>query len=221
MLGKFICLEGIDASGKTSVSDEIIELLNERKIKAIQLYKKQTDYPSKYLTYFMSSFKELLWEAKNDYPVREITDNGWLFLHAAWYTIMAENLILPNLKNYEIVLIDSWYYKILARFLAKQQFDYELVNRVFFHLPKGNHIFMLDASPEICWERRKDFKPAELGENEKFEGSSYSRFISYQNQVREQYLNLSHNKNWHVINTESKTIKQVSHNIVDTLEKLL
>jgi thymidylate kinase len=222
MSGLFVTLEGIDASGKTSVVVKVEELLRERGISVAQLNKKQTDYPSSYLTNFMVNFKTLLWDSKNTDPVTEIPDEGWLFMHALWYRIMAEHLIKPLLESNQVVLIDSWYYKILARFLLKEKFDYSLAYKVFDNLPQGDYVFMLDARPEVCWERRNSFKQSELGGHDFLKGTPYLRFTEYQSRVREQLLKLSrHYNGWFVIDTQNMDIDQVANAVSDKLIECL
>lgn len=217
----FICLEGIDCSGKTTTAENVIKILNEKGIDAIQLYKKQTQYPSEYLMRHMTSLKELLWGTKTNDPIREITDMGWLLLHAHWYTIMASNIIMPNLKIHQIVLIDCWFYKILARFLIKPNFDHEFAYKVFSYLPQGDCIFMLDVDPEICYNRREKFTASELGESEGLTGDEKSRFIKYQSKVREKYLYLSNKLCWNVIHEDNKSPNEISLLIVKRIEELL
>jgi dTMP kinase len=222
MKGLFITLEGIDASGKTSIAVKIQELLRTRGVSVAQLEKKQTEYSSPYLTNFMTNFKGLLWDSKNTDPVTEIPDEGWLFMHALWYRIIAEHLINPLLESNQIVLIDSWYYKILARFLLKEKFDDSLTYKVFDSLPRGDYVFMLDAHPEVCWKRRNNFKQSELGGHDFYEGTPYLRFTEYQSKVREQLLKLSQkNKGWFVIDTQDMDVEKVANLVVEQLNECL
>jgi dTMP kinase len=221
MSGILVCLEGIDASGKTTTSSALVDYLYSRGVSVIQLEKKGIEYPTNYLSTFMSKFKELLWESKKEDPVTEIPDAGWLYMHALWYKIMDSNLIQPALSNYEVVVVDSWYHKISTRFMLKDNFDYELVRKVFEDLPKGDLVFMLDVAPEICWGRRENFKPSEIGGHEFLVGSEYDRFIRYQSKVREYMLKLAtKEEKWRIVDANSISFEEKVAIIAEETKKI-
>lgn len=212
-MGKFVCLEGIDGSGKTTLTTMVAERLCKAGFSCCCISKKSTEFGSPYISNIMRNFKKILWNEGVGNPVYEVTDHGWLFFHAAWYTIMSQNLIPELLAEFDYVIIDGWFYKIMCRFMAKEEFDKELLEKVFCHLPKGDIVIMLDVQPDICYQRKQCFNDAEIGENEHFEGTVKERFVNYQNNVREQYLSVAKNNHWHVVvpvdNAPEFTVSQI------------
>ncbi|MCL2606762.1 MAG: hypothetical protein FWD93_05740 [Coriobacteriia bacterium] len=217
-MGLFVCIEGIDGSGKSTVANQVCEILNQSQANsACLLDRKNTEYDSEYLSSLMTDFKNVLWKEGIGKPVREVTDHGWLFFHAAWYTIVAANTLPRRLETYEYVLMDGWIYKIMSRFMAKGDFDTDLVSRIFEHLPRGDKIFFLEASPAICYERKTSFTDAEIGENEGISGEVKDRFISYQAKVLECYKALSVQNNWQTVDASEKNAEDVSKIIAHQL----
>lgn len=216
--GLFVSLEGIDACGKTTTAKQVVDLLNSKGFRSVLLEKKSIEYPTFYLKLFMKKFKDLLWDYKMGDPVTEISDYGWINMHALWYDNMYNHMIKPNLEKYEIVLLDSWYQKILTRYMLKENFNQDLLNSIFSHLPEGDLTIMLDVSPQKCWERREHFKVSELGGHDDIEGSPKEKFCNYQNAVRKKFLSLSENKrNWVVLNTEHSNEKATAEIVKDTI----
>lgn len=217
-MGKFVCFEGIDGSGKTTVAKLASELINdEYPGQAFLLEKKNISYESEYLTSIMADFKRVLWRAGTGNPVHEVTDHGWLFLHAAWYTVLAENALPRKQGEHRFVIMDGWYYKIMSRFYAKKDFDKSLVDLVFSHLPKGDVVFFLDASPEQCIARKSEFTDAEIGANERMLGKPKDRFIDYQGEVYRAYTDISKSRGWNILDAASNNAELVARKAVDIL----
>lgn len=217
-MGQMICFEGIDGSGKTTVAHHACDIVNSETGKsACMLSKKSTDYSSDYLQDITGNFKKILWKNGVGNPVHEVTDHGWLFLHAAWYTIMANNILREKTEAYDFVFMDGWYYKIMARFLTKENFDAALVKTVFEHLPKGDVVFFLDASPEACLKRKKDYTDAELGANEHVTGDTEARFLTYQSGVYDTYRTFAEEGGWHTLDAQSKDARSVARDALEVL----
>lgn len=213
-MGIFVSLEGIDACGKSTTVQAVYKMLLNESINAALIDRKTTEYNSAYLRWFMSKFKDLLWGAKKDTPVTEISDNGWLFMHALWYDIMSDNIIKPSKDNYDIILIDGWFYKIYSRFNLKKAFDHSITEKVFSKLIRCDNVFILDTKPEICWERRSSFKPSELGYHDYYKGDERQRFIEYQDKVRNELIHLSKKHDgWSIINTGDLSVNEIALNI--------
>lgn len=215
-MGIFITFEGIDGSGKTTLSKLTCQTLIEKRINAVMISKKDTDYSSSYLSHFMKQFGVILWDNNIGNPVYEVTDHAWLFIHAAWYRIMAENLINPKLKEYDVVLLDGWFYKILSRFMAKSDFNNDLVDKVFGILPRGDLVIYLNADVIECYNRKKTFTDAEIGVNEKLTGSVKDRFVKYQEAVKMEYFNLAHKNNWNIINANN-SLDEMSSKVMNVV----
>ena len=213
----FVCIEGIDGAGKTSVSETVNTLLWEKGIKSIKISKKDIHYKSSYLSLTMHSLKQILWDQIKNEPIYEVTNSGWLFLHAAWYTIMWNNMIQELLTQYEVVLIDGWCYKLMCRFLTKENFDKNIVYHVFDELMQGDLVFLLDVHPEICFSRKNSFTCSEMGLHEQMKGSKKERFINFQLLVREEYIKLAMSKKWKIINVDSLCVESTARIISEII----
>ena len=220
-MGKFIVIEGIDGSGKTTIANHVSEKLNDNGYKTIFVNKKNTDICDEYIKKFMGNIRKSLWENSPTDPVGEVPEKAWLFLHSLWYTMMEEKVINKLIDDYEFVVMDGWYYKFLARHLTNGEFDFELSYSIINTLRKGDFTFLLDIKPEVCFKRRDDFKPSELGAHEiKQEGkgeTTFNKFVRYQNMVRNQYLGFGKEYGFNVIDTNSKNIDEVSEEIVNKI----
>ena len=110
-MGILVGIEGIDGSGKTSVVEPLVEKLKVLDIHAKALNKRKVDYPDSRIEKYTKAISELIWY-KSDDPYYFVTSQGWLYLHAIWYTMLIENEILPSLTQYDVIIVDGWYYKI-------------------------------------------------------------------------------------------------------------
>ena len=200
MIGKFISIEGIDASGKADIGQKAAERLQEKGYKVIFINKKNLELYSPYIKKFMSNIKKSLWENKSDDPVDEVKEEEWLYLHTLWYQMMQNHLIVKLLKENDFVILDGWYYKFLARHLVNGDFDFDYTYSIINRLIQCDKVFLIDADPEVCWSRRKEFKPSEMGKHSEIKsGSEHDRFITYQSNVRDKYLEFSKNYNWNIV----------------------
>lgn len=220
-MGKFIVIEGIDGSGKTTIANSVSEKLNDNGYKTVFVNKKNTDICDEYIKKFMGNIRKSLWENSPTDPVGEVPEKAWLFLHSLWYTMMEEKVINKLIDDYEFVIMDGWYYKFLARHLTNGEFDFELSYSIINTLRKGDYTFLLDIKPEECFKRRDDFKPSELGAHEikqkENEETAFNKFVRYQNMVRNQYLRFGKEYGFNVIDTNNKDIDEVSKEIVNKI----
>ncbi|GEM_PF-1503909 len=220
MSGLFVTIEGIDASGKSSTVAQVVEALNERGYDATQITRKDVPEQTPYIHAFMKQFKEIFWKYNNDDPLREMPDECWLFMHALWYQLLDQYHISPMKAQNKIVVIDAWYYKILARFMTKEHFNKTLLHSIFSGLQTGDAVFLLHADPAICWSRRTSFSKPELGEFDNHIGDARERFVSFQSKVSETYLKLAAESNWNVLHTDQLSRSQIVHTIADRISEI-
>ena len=220
-MGKFVVIEGIDGSGKTTIAHNISDLLNEKGCKSIFINKKNTDICDDYIKKFMGNIRKSLWENLPTDPVGEVPEKAWLFLHSLWYTMMEEKVIKPLIEEYDYVIMDGWYYKFLARHLTNGEFNFDLSYSIIDTLTSGDYIYLLDIEPEECFKRRSDYKPSELGAHEvgkedKGE-SNLDKFVRYQSMVRSRFIDFGKKYGFVVVDTNNKGIEEVSEEIVNNI----
>ena len=172
MLGKFITLEGIEGSGKSSNLECISNILEEYSIEFI-VTKEPGGGPLG---------KELRSILLNKNTV--ISPEAELLLMMADRKDHIDNLITPNLRKGVWVLSDryldsSYAYQGGGRKIDRSSID-ELV--VFLNLPKPDLTLLFDLSPEIALKRA-------------IERSSLDRFecepIDFHSRIRETYLEMA------------------------------
>lgn len=223
MKSLLITFEGIDACGKTSTVTQVEKLLNNKGIKTICLNKKAVDkYPTEFLRDYMSKVSSIIWEFNSKDPVAQIPEEAWVFKHALWYT-MLNQYIIESLKNeYEVILIDGWYYKFLARHLSNGDYNFDLTFKIFDSVNECDFIYLLDVSPEVCFNRRENFKLSELGEHGQISDQSpRERFIKYQCKVRNNYHKLATNDRWKILEMDNKELAEVSEIVANSIGELL
>jgi dTMP kinase len=220
MSSLFIGLEGIDASGKTTMSLHLEDKLNSLGIKTKRLVKKYTEYENDNLTQFTETLKKLIWGYEDD-MLKSVTSQGWLYLHALWYSILTENFINSKDNNFDVIIVDGWFYKIYSRFLLKKDFDKILLNTVFNSIRKCDNVFLLNVSPQVCWSRRSCFKETEMGGYDFEITDRKMAFINYQSKVRDQLLLLSEKEGWSNINAESYTINNLTNLLASKITNIV
>ena len=159
-MSKLINLEGIDGSGKTSTAKKIVEKLRQENISCKFIDKKFSDYSNRDVRMYAESIKKMIWYDDDD-PHRFVTNQGWLYLHGLWYSLLYENYIKNCTED--ILIVDGWFYKIYTRFLLKEKFDMELLDKVLKSVDVCDEVYFLDIEPEECFNRRTKYSFKEIG----------------------------------------------------------
>lgn len=200
--GFFICFEGTDGSGKSTIARLVYERIRSPQGRVVFLEKNRPTLGAPYAAFHMAKIREILWEYDPDAPLGLLGDSHWLHLIAAWFQAVYHSAILPLVNEGKIVIVDSWHYKYAARFALKGGEIADLSSTVFGSIPKPNRVVLLDVDPAVAAERKgNDLKASESGQldgvaaNNRREG-----FISYQATVRDM-LFASKNDSWARIDT--------------------
>ena len=219
-MGILVGIEGIDGSGKTSVVEPLVEKLKVLNIHAKALNKRKVDYPDSRIEKYTKAISELIWY-KSDDPYYFVTSQGWLYLHAIWYTMLIENEILPSLTQYDVIIVDGWYYKIYSKFLLKDNFNKNLLDEVIGSLRKCDKVFMLDVNPSICWNRREKFKYTEMGGYDNNVEDPYTSYINYQGSIRNIMREMAQKDDWFVVDTNKLSINDTVNVLSQDIIKLI
>lgn len=161
--GFFICLEGIDACGKTTQARLLADFLKRR------------GYPAVYTTEptrgpVGQMIRRLLSSESRPPPVVEAV------LFAADRLSHVKGVIEPSLKAGRVLVCDRYYYSSIA-YQGSAGLDVDWIRRINSFAPKPNLAIYLDVSPETALSR--------LGESK-----TVMERLDVQKAVRQVYLSL-------------------------------
>ena len=202
MEAKFITLEGIEGSGKTTSIKSINNLLEQKKIDYIN-----TREPGE------SSIGEELRGILLD-PNTDISSEVELLLMLADRKDHVEKTILPNLLNNTWVISDRFMDSSIAYQGGGRQLNLNMIDSLAIHLdlPQPNLTLLFDLPVEVSLERTK-----KRGELDRFEKED----IEFHNRIRVAYLELAkhHPERIKVIDG-SQNLEKVQAEVVRTIQKL-
>jgi len=162
-----IAIEGIDGSGKTTVTNYIADELRKRGYDVVVL-KEPTN------SEYGKKIRQILRSRKTN-PFEELE----LFVKDREWNV--QNNVLPALKEGKIVIMDRYYYSTIA-YQGALGIDVEYIRKMNEIFPKPDLIIILDVSPETALRRIKTKRKPDRFED-----------LEYLKKVREIFLNLKNN----------------------------
>ena len=202
MKAKFITLEGIEGSGKTSSIKSITDLLDKRNISYIV-----TREPGG-----SSIGKEL--RAILLHPDTEISPEVELMLMLSDRKDHVEKIILPNLEKGNWVVSDRFMDSSIAYQGGGRQLGKKLIISLaeYLNLPQPDLTLLFDLPVEISLSRVKA-----RGDLDRFEKEE----IEFHKRIRNTYLDLAtNNSNRIKIIDSSQKIESMLNNVKKAIEKL-
>ena len=202
MKAKFITLEGIEGSGKTSSLKSITDLLDKKNISYIV-----TREPGG-----SSIGKELRAILLN--PDTEISPEVELMLMLSDRKDHVEKIILPNLEKGYWVISDRFMDSSIAYQGGGRQLDKKLIISLtdYLNLPQPDLTLLFDLPVEISLSRVKA-----RGELDRFEKEE----LEFHKRIRNTYLDLAKNNSNRIkIIDSSKKIESMLNNVKQAIEKL-
>ena len=202
MEAKFITLEGIEGSGKTSSIKSINALLEQKKIDYIN-----TREPGG------SSIGEELREILLD-PTTDISSEVELLLMLADRKDHVEKTILPNLLNNTWVISDRFMDSSIAYQGGGRQLNLNMIDSlaIYLDLPQPDLTLLFDLPVEVSLERTK-----KRGELDRFEKEE----IEFHKRIREAYLELAKDCPDRIkVIDGSQDLEKVQAKVVRTIKKL-
>ncbi|MDK6028328.1 dTMP kinase [Ignisphaera sp. 4213-co] len=193
-----IVFEGIDASGKTTLSNLVKEYLLKKGFKV-----KMFSYPN-YASIYGSIIKLFL-ESKIDLAYQE------LFFLYILDMFREKQEVREAIASGNIVLIDRYYTSTIA-YQCSLGFNYEIAKKIieYLDMPKPNIIIYLDVEPKIAIERKIKQKVPDV----------FERNMEFLGNVRRMYWKLINEgypiKNWIVVDA-SKNIDEVFNIVIKAL----
>jgi|UniRef100_A0A7J2U599 dTMP kinase len=198
-----IVLEGIDATGKTTISKMLKELMESRGF-SVALYA----YPNK--TSIYGSIIKLFLDSK-----LSLTPEEQFFLYILDMFRDRED-VLNKLSKGFIVIMDRYFTSTIA-YQCAQSFNYDFAKKIieYLKLPKPDVIIYLDLDPKIAIERK-------LRQKENLD--IFEREEIFLAKVRKLYFTMIEEgyptRNWIKV-TASKNIGEVYNEVIESLNHYL
>ena len=203
MTGKFITLEGIEGSGKSTSLKDITEILDECSVEYITT-KEPGGGP------LGANLRSMLLNKES-----KISSEVELLLMMADRKDHLENLVMPNLQKGIWVLSDRYLDSTYAYQGGGREINTSVIDRLadILKLPQPDLTLLFDLSPEVALERA-------------IQRSSLDRFesepIDFHRRIRNAYIQLAKgNKNRFKIIDASKDFDGVKEQVVQTMSQFL
>lgn len=201
MQGKFLVIEGLDGSGKTTQIQFILAWLKQQGLKVYL-----TDEPSKI------GFKNLI--KKQLVGLKRKIDDAFVdaLLFTADRRIHLQLEILPALNNHDVVISDRYYHSTFA-YQGTQGLDLSWLIELNRFARKPDLTIIFDVPAEIALERLRGGKRIRLDKYEKLE---------FLKRLRQNYLKLPKVlKEKIVVIDSSGTIEQTFDDVKKVIEREL
>jgi len=202
MRAKFITLEGIEGSGKTTSIKSINNLLEQKKIRYIN-----TREPG--ASSMGNELREILLN-----PNTNISSEVELLLMLADRKDHVEKTILPNLLNDTWVISDRFMDSSIAYQGGGRQLDLSMINSLatYLNLPTPDSTLLFDLPVEIALERTK-----KRGKLDRFEKEE----IEFHNRVRNAYLELANDNPDRIkVIDGTQNLEQVQAKVIENINQL-
>ena len=202
MKAKFITLEGIEGSGKTSSLKSITDLLDKKNISYIVTREPGGSSIGKELRAILLD------------PDTEISPEVELMLMLSDRKDHVEKIILPNLEKGNWVVSDRFIDSSIAYQGGGRQLDKKLIISLtdYLNLPQPDLTLLFDLPVEVSLSRVKA-----RGELDRFEKEE----LEFHKRIRNTYLDLAKNNSNRIkIIDSSKKIESMLNNVKQAIEKL-
>jgi Thymidylate kinase len=218
--GVFVAVEGTDGSGKSAVARGLVSRLQDRNLAATFVDAKRPVIASTFLADRMNIHANILWENQSNEPRDLLRDEHWVHLSASWYHAVAQHVIEPALEMAQVVVVDGWVYKLLARFLLKDDRVARLADDSYAQILQSDLVCLLDVDPEVAASRKRHFGFSETGNFDGLRGVTRENFIAYQSRVRHSLFELARRGRWEILNVNTLAIDAVVDWAAERIETL-
>lgn len=194
-VSRYLALEGVDGSGKSTVGTALVAALEQRGHRAILVREPGG-------TRVGEVVRGLLLDSD------DLDDWAEVFLFAAQRSELARGVVLPALQADTWVVSDRTYYSSIAyqgraRGLGEDRI--RAINETGLDGVIPDHVFVLDVDPVVALERQHS--PDRIGK----EG------IEFQSEVRDAYLDLARDEDKVMVIDASLTVEQIVTQILEVV----
>lgn len=194
-VSKYVALEGVDGSGKSTVGQALLEALDRRGIEAILVREPGG-------TAVGEAVRSLLLDSET------LDDWAEAFLFAAQRAELARDVIQPALDSGTWVISDRSYYSSIAyqgRARGLGEDNVRTINETGLDGVVPDFVFVLDVDPALALDRQDS--PDRIGK----EG------IEFQAAVREAYLGLAKNEDKVTLLDGDLTVEEMISRIIEVI----
>jgi thymidylate kinase len=198
--GRLIVVEGIDGSGKSSVCKLVGQRLDMAALIIKTLTIKTRCAEPEFAVDLMDRLAALIWPPVDTSYDHQLPASYWLHLQAAWYELLGAFVVAPALDECGVLLMDGWFYKIVAK-LRLRGFGAAELDTAFGRIVRPDAVILLAPDPVDVWARGREFRLTELGLHHPKEYRELGResFVHYQRRVSAQLRASADNHGWSVL----------------------
>ncbi len=216
-------VEGVDGSGKTTLTHDLVRILAESGVPAILVNKQfGTDgnpapplIPQCVVDRLLALYP-VVW---GPFPANRSSwsEKHWLFIIGSWFSLLSENVIAPLVSAGYVVVVDNAHYKTMARYYLKPQVSESLIASVFSGLRRPEGICLLEVDPAVALNRKGEFSLVEAG----FQSTDNLSFIHHQAELAVALRSIFSHNHPEIINTTTLSsdtvLKLAFHYLAHTL----
>lgn len=215
-MGKFIVIEGIDASGKTTVARLVCEQLKAGGHSCAYASKREPTVDDPEIGRYLQLLGSIIWAkdgTKTPWPF--LSANQWVQQLMLWYSVLSTVYIRPLLRTHDYVVTDGWFYKLFARFLLDPEVDKEALAAFFPSVDIASPVFLLSVDPGTCWKRRGGhFAPTEMASYRAEITDPYAEFVRFQGQVFGNLADMAKRYGWNILEAGGLGADEIAGEIV-------
>ncbi len=220
--GKFIVLDGIDGSGKSTISKRVAERLHDRPV--VHTRYKEIATASPELETSMRQLEAILWPPTQEH-LRQLPSRYRVLLHAAWVNLVSDAVVSPRVASGETLIYDGWYYKIMARFVV-DGYSEDYIKQIFYGAREPDYAIILQPDVELVWSRAmqkgRRFSPVEMGLYQGHTELGKDTFISYQTRTRDVILDLARMSGANMIVLDAnRSIEEITDDVERIVREVL
>jgi thymidylate kinase len=195
----FVCLEGIDGAGKTTLAANLAGQLIAAGRDTVLVRKGALDTDHPEFAARLAAIGRGRWQAGLDEQTIALGELPWILYNASYYAALDSALITPALRRGQWVVIDGWFYKYALRAAHVGHRSMDHVLSLFGEIREPDRTFLLDVSPKVAAARLGEFTENEVG-NGSSPGLDRTRaFMAFQSQIGDWLRELSQEREWTVI----------------------
>ena len=138
----FIVIEGLDASGKNTISQHISKELANHGYKSCFYDKNEYDIEKTSVKNTFDNLHGVIYEQENQADFNVYPRPFWVNIQSAWFNLQYNFGIAPKLEE-NIVICAGWYYKFIAKYIDKG-INEEWIKSTFKFIKEPELIILLD-----------------------------------------------------------------------------